>query len=384
MRSSSQTRPLNCTVIPGPAARPHEPTDATNLRRRSLLKVGAALLALGAAPSRAESRVPLADMHSHLGLLSRASLSDEMRGNGVALVSWSLPADLLWTQSVPTGIAPKGEPKPGEVSAFFSRRLDSEIDKLARSGLKRVLTRADVDACVKGGEHGVVLTAEGADFLEGRLDGLAAVYAKGLRHLQLIHYIRTPVGDRQTAEPEFGGLSDFGKRLVEASNESGVLVDLAHAAEPAVDQALQISKAPMIFSHTWVRETGGSWKDTYGNQQRRLSLARAKAIADRGGVIGIWSLGLERPGVGRNAWTVGRDDPKGYARELAWHVDRIGADHVGIGSDLAGLGSSTAVTDYAGIRKVVDALQDMKLPDSVIERVACGNYARVLRAAMKA
>jgi hypothetical protein len=94
-------------------------------------------------------------------------------------------------------------------------------------------------------------------------------------------------------------------------------------------------------------------------------------------------FGLERPGGGSEAWSVGRNDPKGYARERARLVDSIGADHVAIGTDLAGVGRNASVDGYQGVRRIVDHLQDLKLPDSVIERVACGNYARVLKAAMK-
>jgi membrane dipeptidase len=357
---------------------------ATHLTRRTVLKAAASLLAIGARPAFAQAVVPIADMHSHLGMLSKASLADEMRANGVALVAWSLPADLPWIHEVATGIAQKSEPAPGEPAAFFARRLESENAAIARSGLRRVLTRADVDACVGGGEHGVVLAAEGADFLEGRLDGLAAAVAKGLRHVQLVHYMRSFVGDRQTSEPQWGGgLSDFGRQLVAACNEHGLLIDLAHCAEPGVDQALQISKRPVVWSHGWVGSAGGRWQDTYGFEQRRLSLARARAIADRGGVVGVWGLGLEKPNYRRDGWPVGRDDPKGYAKAIASLVEQIGAEHVGFGTDLAGVGKSASVNDYAAVRRVVDHLQDMKLPASTIERVACGNYARVLKDAFK-
>jgi len=350
------------------------------LTRRTVLKTVASVLTIGVRAAFAQARVPIADMHSHLGMLSKASLADEMRANGIALVAWALPADLPWIHAVATGIAQQSEPAPGEPSAFFARRVDSEIAAVARDGLRRVLTRADVDACMGGGGHGVVLAAEGADFLEGRLEGLAPVVEKGLRHVQLVHYMRSFVGDRQTSQPQWdGGLSDFGRQLVEACNERGVLIDLAHCAEPAVDQALQISKRPMVWSHSWVGATGGRWQDGYGYEQRRLSLARARAIADRGGVVGVWSFGLERPNYRRDGWPVGRDDPKGYAKAIAGLVEQIGAEHVGFGTDLAGVGRSTSVNDYAGVRRVVEHLQEMKLPASTIERVACGNYARVLK-----
>src|SRR6185295_135137 len=129
--------------------------------------------------------------------------------------------------------------------------LDAMKAYVERQKLKMVLTPADVDACVAG-DAGVVLASEGADFLEGQVENLDAAYAKGLRHLQFVHYIRTPVGDFQTIAPEHNGLSEMGKRLVEACNAKGVLVDLAHSSAPAVDQALEIAKAPPIWSHGWV------------------------------------------------------------------------------------------------------------------------------------
>ena len=74
--------------------------------------------------------------------------------------------------------------------------------------------------------------------------------------------------------------------------------------------------------------------------------------------------------------------PRAY-REIANLVDWLGADHVGIGSDIEGVGTGWSVNNYAHVRTVVDALQDLKLPASAIERVAGGNYARVLKAALK-
>ncbi len=354
------------------------------MNRRALLKATLALLAAAPGAVRAQARVPIADMHSHYGLLNRAfgraPLGDEMRNAGAALVAWKLVADLRHTRSTSTGIEPKSIPAPGELAAYFAGAFDRMRATVAQQKLRTVLTRADVDACI-GGDHGVVLASEGADFLEGKLDGLAAAYDKGLRHLQLVHYIPTPVGDRQTQAPTHNGLSEFGRSLIAACNERGVLVDLAHCAATSVDQALEIAKQPLLWSHGWVDEQGGRWDEKYGYQRRALSLAQAKKIADGGGVVGLWGLGLTRP---TSAWPVAAGDQAAYARQLARLVDRLGADHVGIGTDLEGVGTNWTVDNYAHVRKVVEALEEMKLPASVIERVAYANYARVLKAALKA
>jgi len=355
-----------------------------DMNRRRVLKLAASLLGAGPLSALAQQRVPIADMHSHYGMFSRrgqdSGLAQEMRDQGVVLVAWKLVADSRWIRAGNLGIEQSGEPAPGDLAAYFRQQLDSMKSYIAAQKLRTVLTRADVDACVAG-DAGIVLASEGADFLEGKVDALDAAYAQGLRHLQFVHYIRTPVGDFQTVPPVHNGLSETGKRLVEACNAKGLLVDLAHSTGPAVDQALDVAKAPLIWSHSWVDAEGGSWRDRYGFLQRRLSLEHAKKIAARGGVIGLWGLGLPRPGLG---WPVGLGDTRAYARELAKLADAIGADHVALGTDIEGVGNNWSVNSYGHVRNTIEHLQEMKLPSAVIERLAYANYARVLKAALAA
>ncbi len=362
------------------------------LTRRALLCSALPMLALGpAGASGAESRVPIADMHSHFGIIARPNLpsadfAEQLRAQRVALIAWSLPSDLRWIRAGANGIEQAREPQAGELSAFFRQQLGRMKAYIERSGLRPVLAAGDVDACIAG-DSGVVLASEGSDFLEGRVDDLEGFYAQGLRHVQLVHYIRNPIGDFQTVPPVHDGLSDAGKRLVEACNEQGILVDLAHCSAPALEQALAVARKPVVWSHSWVDRTEGRWQDGAGYLQRRLSLAQAKRIADRGGVVGLWGLALARPGPsrtpGQGNWTVSIGDTRGYAREIANLVNWLGADHVGIGTDIEGVGRSWSVNDYAHVRSVVEALQDLKLPSSAIEQVAGGNYARVLKAALR-
>jgi membrane dipeptidase len=358
----------------------HQPSAS----RRRLLQASIALLAAGPFAARAQqARIPIADMHSHYGMYSRrgtdSGMAADMRSQGATLVAWKLVADSRWIRAGSSGIEQVSEPAPGELSKFFDSSLDLMKRYIADQKLKTVLTQADVDACI-GGEAGIVLASEGADFLEGRIEGLDAAYDKGLRHLQFVHYIRTPVGDFQTTEPTHNGLSAMGKKLVEACNAKGILVDLSHSTGPSVDQALEIAKAPLIWSHGWVDGEGGNWRNQYGFLQRRLSLAHAKKIAAGGGVVGLWALGLSRPGLG---WSVSMRDTRAYAREVVNLVEKIGADHVAFGTDIEGLGPNFAVNSYSDLRTVVEHLQNMKVEASVIEKVAYRNYARVLKAVLK-
>ena len=354
------------------------------MNRRRLLQAAAAIVAAGPWLARGQQRVPIADMHSHYGMVTRRQLAEsgfaeDMRGSGVVLVAWKLVSDGPWLRSTSNGIEQASEPRPGALAEFFERSL-IRMDAYVRAHkLKKVLTRSDVDECLNGAT-GIVFAAEGADFLEGKLDGLAPAYERGLRHLQLVHYIRTPVGDRQTSAPSHDGLSDLGKRILQACNERGILVDLAHSTGTAVDQALELSTAPMVWSHSWVEGEGGKWNDRNGFLQRRLSLAHARKIAAKGGVVGLWGFGLSRPDA---LWQVRQNDQFGYARELAKLVELIGADHVAIGTDIEGVGGNWSVNTYGHVRGVVEALQAAKLAAATVEKVAFANYARVLKAALK-
>jgi membrane dipeptidase len=329
--------------------------------------------------------VAIADMHSHWGMVRRRiadadpAFADELRAQRVALVAWKMIADGRWIRSTASGVEQVGEPAPGELGAYFDSHFARMRAYVQTHKLKLVLTPADVDACLAG-EAGVVLASEGADFLEGRVEALDAVFDKGLRHLQLVHYIRTPVGDFQTKPPVHNGLSAMGKQLVRACNAKGVLVDVAHCVGPAVEQALEISRAPMVWSHGWVDGDGGHWEDPYGYLRRRLSLALAKRIAAQGGVIGLWGLGLSHPSL---AYPLIRRDIKAYAREIAKLVDQLGPDHVAFGSDIEGVGPNWVLNSYADVRSVIDHLQEMKLDATVIDKLAHGNYARVLKRALK-
>jgi len=152
-------------------------TTKSGVTRRALLCAALPTFVVGpVAAGGADSPVPIADMHSHFGIITRPTLSSadfarELRSQRIALVAWSLPSDFRWIRGGVAGIEQDREPMPGELSAFFHERLIRMTAYIERSGLRPVLTRADVDACLAG-DSGVVLASEGADFLEGRVDVL--------------------------------------------------------------------------------------------------------------------------------------------------------------------------------------------------------------------
>lgn len=345
-----------------------------HMKRRNLL-----LAALGSAtlnPSWAQTRIPIADAHNHIGLLRRNSdavfrLGALLKEAGVSLLSWTVVPDGPFLRFTPNGIEQGRTLAKGDLKASFDNQLSNATKGLMGNGARVLKTVADLDEAAKG-EPFVVLTSEGADFLEGTLDDLPSAFERGIRHIQLVHYIQNPVGDLQTEKPMHNGLSAFGKQVIQAMNTTGILVDLAHSTGPSIDQALEISTKPMIWSHSFITKQDTSWTSR-GYLSRGLSEGYAKKIAAKGGAVGLWALGPSFGG--------GID---GFANELIRMIDIVGAPHVMIGSDEDGLPQGAVIDQLMDLRKVVDILIKRGLDEKTIRMVAFENYARCLRSAMTA
>jgi membrane dipeptidase len=351
--------------------------DMTLKARRSFLQAGGAL-ALGCllpGVLRAASTVPIADSHTHIGLFSNkvqgGTLKAQMQEAGVSLLAWTISADGRWTRRTDNGIQQVRVPEPGEQAAFVREKLAAMRGYLDRYGPPRVLKPEDLDAS-RAGTPQVVMALEGASFVADGIELLDEVYAQGVRHLQLMHYIRSALGDFQTEAPEHNGLTELGARTIQACNRMGILVDLAHSTQADMDRALQVSKVPMIWSHSSITGAQYTWQRSSA-YSRLLYIDYAKKIADSGGAIGLWAL--------RN--TV-RDSPAGYATELMRMVDLVGAEHVMFGTDTDGMGPYAAIEQLIDLRRVADELQQRGMDDKSLRAVCFGNYARCLKAAMVA
>jgi membrane dipeptidase len=186
-----------------------------------------------------------------------------------------------------------------------------------------------------------------------------------------VHYIKNSVGDFQTEKPEHDGLTDVGKKVVQECNRLGILVDLAHCTSAAVAQALAISKVPVIWSHSSVTATRKPDWTMIGWRARQLTLDNAKAIARKGGVVGLWALRLD---VGESV--------EAYADRLLEMADWLGEDHVAFGSDMNGLGRHAVINEYADFRRLMAHWERRRVPEGRMRKLAIENYARALRQAL--
>ncbi|MFO1198777.1 MAG: membrane dipeptidase [Burkholderiaceae bacterium] len=333
-----------------------------------------------ASARRAGPPIPVADAHSHYGLFAPSKirqgedLAPRLRDAGVALLAWSVTSDGPWIGPVGPRFEQKSLPRKGEVEANFFGFARRARGWAERAGLRFALAPSDVDRALAGGEPMLVLAAEAADFLEGSLAGLERAYALGLRHTQIVHFLRdNAVGNLQTAPPLHpGGLTAFGEALVRACNRQGILVDLAHCARDTFDRALDVTAVAPIWSHSVIGETDEHFGQP-GDLARRLNVSRARRLAARGGAVGLWAL------AGSTGYRVAA-----YADSLMHAVDLVGAEHVMIGSDTDGFGRNgrASIESPADLRRVVDALLARRVDERTVRAVCAGNYARCLRGAM--
>jgi membrane dipeptidase len=317
-------------------------------------------------------------MHSHYGmfvprLFGGFDLGRHMRENGVVLLAWAIVDDRKWI-TANGALRQVSEPRPGELWNYWKGLLAEYEGQLQKWKLRKALTPDDV-AQALAGEPRVLLACESANFLEGDVARLAEAHAAGVRHLQLVHYIRSPLGDHQTAEPVHGGLAPLGAQVVAECKRLGMVVDLAHGTASLVDAALDAADAAFVWSHSWISPQGGHPHDA-GYMARSLSLASARKIAARGGLVGLWCLrqGTDAAYPVRSKGT--------YADEILRMCDLVGPEHVAFGTDMEGVWPSRVMNDYSDLRDVAENLAKRGISESLLQGVLAGNYARVVQSAM--
>ena len=343
------------------------------MNRRAFLSASGAFAAgslLGPLAASAQQRAArFADMHAHLGIRQGVSFRDAMAKGGMLIVAEKVIPDMPIVRLVGKRLASIREAYPGELRRNFETGIERRRRRIRDEDLVEIASIESLDRVVTQRTPAVVLAAEGADFLEGDLAYLDRARALGLVHLQLVHYYaRSGIGDLATEEPRYGGLSDFGKDVVRACNRLGILVDVAHCGAAAMEQALDTSSKPVIYSHGHVSPAMPRPSQA-GSLARAIHAPIARRMAAKGGVVGLWPNGLVFANIDL------------YADELVRMVDSLGSHHVGIGSDLNGI-ARTIMPGYGQFAALEDELARRKLKDEEILWVLGGNYVRVLRQAL--
>ncbi|HSW29741.1 MAG TPA: dipeptidase [Longimicrobiales bacterium] len=246
-------------------------------------------------------------------------------------------------------------------------------ERAAGSAMQVVRTAGDLERCLADGTFAAVLHIEGVEALDTRLEALDVFFEAGLRSLG-------PVWSRPNAfghgvpfdfpsTPDIGpGLTAAGRRLVRACNRLGVLVDLSHLNEAGFWDVARLSQAPLVATHSC------AW--ALSPSPRNLTDRQLDAVRDSGGLVGInFHKGFLRSDGDSNAPAFLAD----IARHARYVADRIGVEHVALGSDFDGAVMPDDLPDVTALPKVMEALRDAGFGDGDLRRIGTGNWLRVLR-----
>jgi membrane dipeptidase len=236
----------------------------------------------------------------------------------------------------------------------FSQQSNGKLTVIKTSqDLSKYLVARKNDKQITAGFLGI----EGAQALKGDLDNLEIVYQAGVRMIGLTHFFDNEVGGSAHGIKK-GGLTEFGKNLINAMEVRHVFVDLSHASPKLIDDVLAIATKPILISHSGVKGTC--------DNLRNLSDKHLKGIAKTGGVVGIAMFKQAICGT----------QAKDIAKAIKYTVDLIGAEHVGLGSDFDG--AIASVFDVTGLPQIVDELLKLNMPEADIELIMGENIKRVL------
>jgi membrane dipeptidase len=303
------------------------------------------------------------DMHTHAGRPRRTGEVDRavlatMQPAGVAAAVVSAIGDIAMIRRNPQTqrLEKFREQEPGEGLTAVQEYLDGFV----ATGMR--IARQPED--IRAGDPALVLAVEGCDFLEGDLDRLDGLAARGVRSVQLTHYLVNETGDIQTAPPVHGGLTRFGAETVRRLNRLGIIVDVSHCSESTVKGVAAVTTKPILCSHANLKEPG----HPDGEHPRYIGPEYARMVVDSGGVIGAWLSALVQEKV------------PGLIRHLFRAIDAVGIDHVGIGTDLPAGIARKEMPDFSRHPEIPAALRAHGMTGDEVAKVCAGNWLRVFKA----
>lgn len=269
--------------------------------------------------------------------------------------------------------------------------------------LALALTADDVEAAWAAGRIASLMGAEGGHSIDSSLGALRMLYALGVRYMTLTHNDDLPWADSATGGEPLGGLSPFGVDVVREMNRLGMLVDLSHVSAATMHAALDVSAAPVMFSHSSARAVCDVPRNVPDDVLARLG--------DNGGLcmvtfvpyfvtpaVAAWDRETARlaaeQGVDRADLTAYRPfveqrlaqdpPPPSTLADVVAHVEHVrevaGVDHVGLGGDYDGSsGFAAGLDDVSGYPNLLVALAERGWSDDDLGKLTSGNMLRVMR-----
>jgi membrane dipeptidase len=315
----------------------------------------------------------LFDLHAHPGQLfysddgnltanpNALRVIGEMNTIHLGGVFFSLVADAKIIARGPNGILVNEKYKKGEGWSEYKRQLNVMKKFLEQSPARLATSARDVN---DSGKVAAFLSVEGGDFLDGNSEKLDDAYADGIRSVQIVHYAPNELGDLQTADTMFNGLSAKGKSVVRKMNQLGMLIDAAHASYDTVKSVADLTASPIMLSHSVLQ-----MEPDRPIAKRAISKEHAKVVSGTGGIIGMWPSGFN----------LSFDE---FVDNTLRMVDVVGIDHVGLGTDMDA-NFKPVLSSYSELPTFSKALKDKGMSSTEVDKIMGGNAVRVLKQVLK-
>ena len=291
-------------------------------------------------------------------------------------------------------------------------QIDAAHENVLKNSRDMVLCRtaAEVREAHKQGKIAALIGVEGGHMIGNDIRVLRMFGDLGVRYMTLSHFYNNEWADSSTDKPAHNGLTEFGKDVVREMNRQGIMVDISHVSDKTFYDALEVSKAPLIASHSSCR--------ALCNHVRDMSDDMIKALAAKGGVIQInyeksfidqaykdaseklsggvvekfdqfkKECGDDQDCVDRKvAEQTKQAVADGRLPHVSWeriidHIDHavklVGADHVGLGSDFDGADMPDGMEDCSKLPKITEALMRKGYSDEDIRKILGLNTLRVM------
>jgi len=353
-------------------------------------------------------RTPLVDGHNDLPDVIRDKFGSDIAANDIS-VQAAFDTDIprlraggvgtqVWSVYVPSALSPLDAMRQQLEQIDVARRMIAAYpDDLAFAA-----SVADIEAARAEGRIASLLGMEGGHTIANSLGALRAYYDLGVRYMTLTHFHSHDWADSATDDARHEGLTEFGREVVREMNRLGMMVDLSHVSPDTMNDALDVSEAPVIFSHSSARGVTDHARNVPDSVLRRL--------AENGGIVMVnfypefvneairqWGDGLipllkEDPtGDGWPAIEAAYreehgDPPRATIADVADHVEHLaqvaGVAHVGIGADYYGISPDEfpiGLGDVSTYPYLFAELIRRGWSDEDLEALARNNFLRVFR-----
>jgi membrane dipeptidase len=272
--------------------------------------------------------------------------------------------------------------------------------------LALAMSADDVERAIAQGRVASLMGMEGGHSIGNSLAVLRQMYDLGARYMTLTHSRTLDWADSSTDEPKNNGLTDFGRDVVREMNRIGMLVDLSHVSEKVMHDALDVARAPVIFSHSSARAINGHARNVPDSVLRRLSdnggivmvtfvpgfisedarVWNARRAAEEARLKALWQGQPERVENGLTAWDEANPLPQASIGQVADHIDHVrevaGIDAVGIGGDYDGIPfAPPGLEDVSTYPALFTELARRGYSQEDLEKISMRNMMRVMRAA---